>query len=122
MPQWIYTIMIYAAIAGGGYWYFTSTQETILDLKTDNTLLTSANATQLVVIGDLREEATANHEAYIALDTRLKRSLAYQDRLHRILQKHDLTRLTIAKPGLIENRINDATQELHKTLESDTRN
>ena len=122
MPQWAYTIVIYIAISLGGYWYYTSTQATILELNTNNALLSSANATQMVVINDLQEEKEADHEAYLELDGRLKASVTYQDKLHRILQKHNLTRLATAKPGLIERRINDATNELYKTLESDTSN
>ena len=38
------------------------------------------------------------------------------------LQKHDLTRLSLKKPGLIEKRINDGTKELFESFESLTGN
>ena len=36
------------------------------------------------------------------------------------LQKHDLTRLSIGKPGMMEKRINDDTKKLFSDFESIT--
>ena len=44
----------------------------------------------------------------------------YGDNLIRKLQKHDMTRLSIAKPGRMEKIINDGTKDLFNSLESIT--
>ena len=44
----------------------------------------------------------------------------YGDELRKKLHKHDLTRLSIKKPGLIEKRINDGTNKLFDSIESIT--
>ena len=48
--------------------------------------------------------ATLNNELQVKLD-----ELTYGDDLRKKLHKHDLTRLSIKNPGLIEKRINDGT-------------
>jgi len=42
----------------------------------------------------------------------------YKNELIGKLQKHDLTRLSYRKPGLIEKRINNGTQNIFDSLES----
>ena len=42
----------------------------------------------------------------------------YGDDLRKKLHKHDLTRISIKKPGLIEKRINDGTKKLFERIES----
>ena len=37
-----------------------------------------------------------------------------------IFKKHDLTKLAAAKPGLIENRVNKATQDVFDQIETDS--
>ena len=51
-----------------------------------------------------------------------KNAISEQNReeLIRIFQEHDLTRLAMAKPGLIETRINEGTREAFSRLESIT--
>ena len=44
----------------------------------------------------------------------------YGDELSKKLREHDLTRLTLRKPGLIEKRVNDATKKVFEELESST--
>ena len=38
-----------------------------------------------------------------------------------IFRRHDLNKLAIAKPGLIELRTNKATKEVFETIENDTK-
>ena len=68
-------------------------------------------------IATLTEEAVANEENYSALVYRNRVAEQYQDKLLDILHKHDLTNLASKKPGLIENRINEGTQNVLDSLE-----
>ena len=52
----------------------------------------------------------------------LQKAEEYGNRLSRTLREHDLTRLTLQRPGLIETRVNDATAQVFSDLESITAN
>jgi hypothetical protein len=64
----------------------------------------------------------ANQEKFATLNKDLQMKLnkaeEYGDDLRKKLHKHDLTRLSIKKPGLIEKRINDGTKKLFERIES----
>lgn len=53
-----------------------------------------------------------------------ERNIAIQNEMSRyldIFKRHNLSKLAAAKPGLIENRANDATKEIFDTIENDSR-
>ena len=54
------------------------------------------------------------------LSTELQKAEQYGDELRATLQKHNLTHLANKKPGLIEKRMQDATNKLWDDLESIT--
>jgi hypothetical protein len=56
------------------------------------------------------------------LSTDLQKAEQYGDELRATLQRHNLTHLATKKPGLIEPRMQGATDELWKDLESITSN
>ena len=56
------------------------------------------------------------------LQVELAAATKYKDELIEKLQKHDLTRLSLKKPGLIEKRINNGTKQLFESFESLTGN
>lgn len=114
--------LVSSAVAGGAYTYFTYTQKKIQELSRE------VSAYQI----NIRqcETALANVEAdreriqreTAVLQTRVDRAEDYQKQLIRTLQRHDLTRLTLEKPGLIETRVNDATKKVFEDIESISRN
>ena len=73
---------------------------------------------------DALNEMTANFEKQSRLNKELSGKLEDaekdQDDLRSKLQKHDLTRLSIGKPGMMEKRINDDTKKLFSDFESIT--
>ncbi len=46
----------------------------------------------------------------------------YRETLNQKLRDHNLTKLSAAKPGLIQRRVNDATAKIFKELEDITSN
>ena len=54
------------------------------------------------------------------LNVKLQASEAYGSELSKKLREHNLTALTLRKPGLIETRVNNAVQKLTTELESIT--
>lgn len=120
----LYLMVIVLGVLGGvgygAFWYYNDTQERIQQLAENNAKLESAVATQQATINTLEESSAKQAELNKELQGKLQESEAYQDELRGKLQKHDLTRLSAAKPELVEKRINDATKKLFDDIESDT--
>ena len=114
-------IFVFAIIGGvgyGAYAYYQDTQQRIATLQQNNAKLETVAKTNETTINSLKESqekfATLNKE----LQDNLNEAERYGDELRKKLHKHNLTRLSIKKPGLIEKRINDGTQKLFDNIES----
>ena len=104
----------------GGYSYYKDTQARISQLTANNATLKAANKTNEATINELRENVELQAALTQDLQKNLQRAEKYQDKLISQLRKHDLTKLSLKKPGLIETRINDGTKKLFDSIESDT--
>lgn len=104
----------------GGYSYYKDTQARISQLTANNATLKAANKTNEATISELRENVELQQQLTQDLQKNLQEAEVYQDKLIGQLRKHDLTKLSLRKPGLIETRINDGTKKLFDSIESDT--
>jgi len=104
----------------GGYSYYKDTQARISQLTANNATLKAANKTNEATITQLRENVELQAALTQDLQKNLQEAEKYQDKLISQLRKHDLTKLSLKKPGLIETRINDGTKKLFDSIESDT--
>ena len=110
-----------------GRWYYYDTQETIKVLNENNATL-KANQTQLQETINtnnetiLRQQVEARQiaEANDQLKSQLVDAEKYADDLAGKLRRHNLTVLTMQKPGLIESRVNNATEKLFREMEKVT--
>lgn len=113
--------LLSAAVGGGAYIYFTYTQEKITDL-TEQVTAYEINIRQLeTALANIQRDKERIERETAALQVRVQEAEIYQNDLMRKLQRHDLTRLTLEKPGLIETRVNDATKKVFDDLESISR-
>ena len=120
----IYMLIIVVGLLGGvvygAYAYYQDTQQRIATLQTNNAKLETVAKTNELTITSMQK----NQEKFATLNKDLQMKLneaeEYGDDLRKKLHKHDLTRLSIKKPGLIEKRINDGTQKLFDSIESIT--
>ena len=118
----IYMLIIVVGLLGGvvygAYAYYQDTQQRIATLQQNNAKLETVAKTNEMTINSLQESqekfATLNKDFQMKLD----KAEEYGDDLRKKLHKHDLTRLSIKKPGLIEKRINDGTKKLFERIES----
>jgi len=114
-------------MAFAGRSYYNSTQETLAQLN-QNIATLRANQEQLEQAIATSNETIARQQAdavqFAAANDQLRESFneaeRYQDELARKLACHDLTRLTLQRPGLIEPRVNTATLRLFDELETIT--
>jgi cell division protein FtsB len=103
--------VIMCAMGGGGYLYFQATQATIRDLSANNAILENEVNTQKQTIGTLQADYRRYNDLNQDLQQRLQASNAAKDELQDKLSKHDLTMLSLRKPGLIERTVNRGTQK-----------
>ena len=120
----IYAIVIVVGLVGGAVWgaygYYKDTQQRISTLTQNNAKLKSANDTNTATIQQLNKNAIALNQLIDDLGSELKKAEQYGDELRNTLRKHNLTHLANKKPGMIEKRMQNATDKLWDNLESIT--
>ena len=118
----VYFLIVVLGLVGGvvygGWYYYKDTQARIQTLTENNAKLEQATQTQKqtidVLIADAKKFAKLNSE----LQTNLIRANDYKNKLIGKLRKHNLTRLSQQKPGLVEKRINNGTKKLLESFQS----
>ena len=116
----IYLFLIIMGVIGGvgygGYMYYKDTQERISILTENNAKLEVAAQLQEETINTMIEDVQRNAELNKELQRELQIAEGYGDQLRATLQKHNLTHLANKKPGLIEKRMQNATNRLWDNL------
>ena len=122
----VYGLMLIIGIVGaigfGAKYYYDTTQNKIAVLQDSNAKLEIVAETNQNTINKLQEDNAKMNELSNELQVELAAATKYKDELIEKLQKHDLTRLSLKKPGLIEKRINNGTKQLFESFESLTGN
>ena len=112
----VYALVVVVGLVGGavwgGYTYYKDTQQRISTLTQNNAKLKSANETNNATIDQLQQNAVALNKLIDDLGTDLKKAEEYGDELRDTLRKHNLTHLANKKPGMIEKRMQAATDKL----------
>jgi len=106
--------------AYGAKYYYDTTQNTIAQLRENNAKLEVANETNQATINKMGADAERLNNLTNQLVQDLQKSEKYGDELRNTLNKHNLTHLANKKPGLIEKRMQNATDKLWDDLESIT--
>ena len=112
----IYILIVVIGLVGGvcygGYYYYKDTQERIGILTENNAKMMVAKEAQdntiNALIADREKFETLNKE----LQTKLERANEYKNKLIGKLRKHNLQKLSMQKPGLVEKKINNGTKKL----------
>ena len=120
----IYGIIIVLGLLGGvafgAKYYYDSTQAKLEQLVAEKQILDQAVKTNEATIGRLREDAARQQELNNELQANLREAEQGLDQIRATLSDHDLTRLALRKPGLIETRINNGTKEVFDQIEADS--
>ena len=117
----VYILIVVLGLVGGvvygGYYYYKDTQERIQTLTENNAKLETAKQLQddtiNAMIEDREKFAALNKE----LQTNLDKANSYKNVLIGKLRKHNLAKLSLRKPGLVEKKINNGTRKLFRSLE-----
>ena len=120
----IYFLILVLGLVGGvvygGWYYYKDTQARIQILTENNAKLEVATQQQEMTINTLVEDAEKYRELNKELNTKLEAANDYKNDLISKLRKHDLSRLSQQKPGLVEKKINNGTKKLFESFESIT--
>ena len=116
----VYLFLIIMGVIGGvgygGYMYYKDTQERIAILTENNAKLEVAAQLQEETINTMIEDVQRNSELNRELQKELQVAEQYGDQLRNTLRKHNLTHLANKKPGLIERKMQNATNRLWDDL------
>lgn len=118
-----------AGLIGGGYVYSKYQAKTIenLLLRVDGlnqqlATVKEVNETNLATIAALEEEFNRYTGIAEELRNRMESAERGTEQLRETLRDNNLKELSNARPGLIERRVNNATQTVFEELESITTN
>ena len=107
---------VLGAVGYGGYMYYKDTQQRIATLTENNAKLETAIEISEESIATLQGDITKNAELNRELQGQLQVAEQYGDQLRNTLRKHNLTHLANKKPGLIERKMQNATNRLWDDL------
>ena len=117
----IYILIVVMGLVGGviygGWYYYKDTQARIQILTENSAKLEVATQQQEMTINTLVDDAEKYRELNKELNTKLEAANEYKNKLIGKLRKHDLAKLSLQKPGLVEKRINNGTKRLFESLE-----
>ena len=117
----VYMLLLVLGLIGGvgygAYYYYKDTQARIATLTENSAKLEQAAYTQKQTIDVLVADAKKFRELNKELNIKLDAAHDYKNTLIDKLRKHDLAKLSLKKPGLVEKKINRGTKKLFESLE-----
>ena len=117
----IYLLIIVLGLVGGSvygaYYYYKDSQERIRVLTENTAKLETAKKIQDDTINAMVEDREKFDKLNKDLQSRLDKANVYKDVLIGKLRKHNLAKLSLRKPGLVEKKINNGTKKLFRSLE-----
>ena len=117
----IYILIVVIGLVGGvcygGFYYYKDTQERIGILTENNAKMMVAKQAQDNTINALIADREKFESLNKELQTKLEQANDYKNKLIGKLRKHNLQKLSMQKPGLVEKKINNGTKRLFESLE-----
>ena len=118
----LYAMLAVVGIVGAvlfGAWYeYRDMQQRIATLRENNAKLETVAKANAEALEEVTAFANQMEASNLELQANLQKAEAYKDDLLSKFQKHNLTKLSLKKPGLIEGRINNATKKVFDDIES----
>ena len=115
MQQFFMGLVLVLGIAC--YWLYNANQT----LTANNIALEGAIAQQEEAMKDMKESYEKQGKALNQLSSRNAQIEQEMNQYMDIFRRHNLNKLAIAKPGMIEKRANDATKAVFESIENDSK-
>jgi len=103
-----------------GYFYYSTTQNQLIELRDLNKAYELKIETQDDAINTMQKSYELQGEALNELSLKNQEIQSEMNRYLDIFKRHNLAKLAAAKPGLIEKRVNGATKDVFDSLENDS--
>ena len=116
----LFVLGIIGGVGYGVYYYYKDTQARIAILTENSAKLEIAATTQKNTIDTLMADAKKYAELNSELQKNLEKANDYKNTLIGKLRKHNLAKLSMQKPGVVEKKINNGTKKLLESFESIT--
>ena len=117
----IYVLILVLGLVGGSvygaYYYYKDSQQRIQILTENTAKLETAKQLQDDTINAMIEDREKFDELNKDIQKKLDEANKYKDTLINKLRKHDLAKLSMKKPFLVEKKINNGTNKLFRSLE-----
>ena len=117
----IYFLIIVLGLVGGSvygaYFYYKDSQERIQILTENSAKLETAKKLQDATINTMIEDRERFSALTNKLQIKLERANSYKKVPISKLRKHNLAKLSLKKPRLVEKKINAGTKKLFRSLE-----
>ena len=113
----LFILVILGGVGYGAYYYYKDTQARIAILTENSAKLEQAASAQKQTIATLIADAAKFQELNKELNIKLNKANDYKDTLIDKLRKHNLAKLSLKKPGLVEKKINSGTKKLFESFE-----
>lgn len=119
MKMYLYAIGfgVIATLGVGAYFYYKTTSDTIAKLRSENAAYSFAVDTQKKAIESLQNDYEAASQEIETVNERFAESRARTSLLEAKLAEHEFEFLARSRPGLIQNRINDASGNVNRCFE-----
>jgi hypothetical protein len=118
----IYVLIVVVGLVGGSvygaYYYYKDSQQRIQILTENSAKLETAKKMQDITINTMIEDRERFSALAKKLQIKLDRANSYKNVLIGKLRKHNLAKLSLKKPLLVEKKINAGTKKLFRSLES----
>jgi hypothetical protein len=118
----IYFLIIVLGLVGGSvygaYYYYKDSQARIQILTENSAKLETAKQMQDITINTMIEDRERFSALTKKLQIKLDRANSYKNVLISKLRKHNLAKLSLKKPRLVEKKINNGTKKLFRSLEA----
>lgn len=115
MQQFFIAIILLLGVST--YWLYNENQT----LKGNNLKLEIAITQQEEALATIKESYERQGESLANLTAANARIEAEKDQYLQIFRKHNLDKLALMKPGLVELRVNKATKEIFEVMENDSK-
>lgn len=118
----LYAKLAVAGIVGmlvfGAVSEYRDMKERIAVLRENNAKLELVAENNAKALQEATQFATQMEEQNLELQANLQQAEVYKDSLIEKFRDHDLTRLSLKRPGMIQLRINNATKKVFDDIES----
>jgi len=118
----LYAKLAVAGVVGmlvfGAVSEYRDMKERIAVLRENNAKLELVAESNALALEEATQFATQMEEQNLELQENLQQAEVYKDSLIEKFRDHDLTRLSLKRPGMIQLRINDATKKVFDDIES----